>query len=413
MLCQYSFKNYKSFKDEALLDFYPDNINEHNETLIVDKNDNQGFLPVIALYGPNGGGKTTVLESLYSVLDLITYYIDVIKQPNPKLSKYMEDMSLSDKYHKFDKKCASLPTEFELNFRIKEKTFNYFISILKGKIIEENLYFKITKNENAQVVFERNAKETKLGAVLNDIVANKVSESLPLLSYLAITYDIDLINQVIDWFNNVQIMNYDNPLFDIQAYYPKTEKQKQQLFNFLYSMGINASDSRAVKDSDGKIIEVFLKHKTKNNDVIEIPFGDESAGTRKVFNMLYRIIKSLNNGLLTIVDELDANLHPKLLQYIIELYTNPETNKKGAQLIFTSHDLSTMNSDVFRRDEIYFCALNPLNASKLYSLSSFRKNNGKKPRNDESYGKQYLEGRYGADPYLKKILNWDNKNEKG
>ncbi len=108
-----------------------------------------------------------------------------------------------------------------------------------------------------------------------------------------------------------------------------------------------------------------------------------------------------------VADELDAKLHPKLLRYIIELFTNPKVNKHGAQLLLTSHDMTTMIPAVYRRDEIWFCALNSSNASTIYSLIAFKKENGKSPRKDESYGKQYIEGRYGADPYLRRILDWE------
>ena len=101
---------------------------------------------------------------------------------------------------------------------------------------------------------------------------------------------------------------------------------------------------------------------------------------------------ALKEGRLVIVDELDAKLHPKLLRYVIRLFTNPEINKNGAQLLFTSHDMSTMKNSIFRRDEIWFAALNSENSSEVYSLS---------------YDKQYLEGRYGADPYLRNMLSWE------
>ena len=119
------------------------------------------------------------------------------------------------------------------------------------------------------------------------------------------------------------------------------------------------------------------------------------------------IMECLRKGRLIIADELDAKLHPKLLRFIIEMFTDPKSNKKGAQLLLTSHDITTMVPEVFRRDEIWFCALNPDNASKLYSLIAFRKENGRPPRNDEVYGKRYLEGHYGADPYIRRILEWE------
>ena len=91
-------------------------------------------------------------------------------------------------------------------------------------------------------------------------------------------------------------------------------------------------------------------------------------------------------------------------------FSNMEKNKKGAQLIFTSHDLSTMNSEVFRRDEIWFVAKGNCQNSKLYSLVEFKNKKGESVRKDAKYDKQYLEGKYGADPYLRKIIDWGTVN---
>ena len=107
------------------------------------------------------------------------------------------------------------------------------------------------------------------------------------------------------------------------------------------------------------------------------------------------------------MDELDAKLHPMLLQRIIELFTVKELNPQGAQLLFTSHDLMTMSNKVFRRDEIWFSAMNAYDESVLYSLADFRKENEDELGSDETYHKQYLEGRYGADPYMCRIKNWE------
>lgn len=122
--------------------------------------------------------------------------------------------------------------------------------------------------------------------------------------------------------------------------------------------------------------------------------------------MLPYIADCLLQGTALIVDELDAKLHPLLLKYIVTLFSNPEINKKGAQLIFTSHDLSTMNSDTFRRDEIWFIAKGENDASKLYSLIEFKSEAGRMERKDARFDKRYLEGRYGADPYFRRIIDW-------
>ena len=110
-------------------------------------------------------------------------------------------------------------------------------------------------------------------------------------------------------------------------------------------------------------------------------------------------------GRLVIIDELDAKLHPKLLRYVISLFKNPGINMKGAQLLFTSHDMSTMKNTVFRRDEIWFAAENQEHGSELYSLYEIRREDNERVNYTAAYDKQYLEGRYGADPYLQNMLN--------
>ena len=108
-----------------------------------------------------------------------------------------------------------------------------------------------------------------------------------------------------------------------------------------------------------------------------------------------------------VVDELDAKLHPKLLRYVILLFKDPEVNKHGAQLIFSSQDVSTMRNDVFRRDEIWFAARGEGEASQLWSLADIHEANGNLVSKNAAFDKQYLSGRYGADPYLTRIEEWD------
>ena len=137
----------------------------------------------------------------------------------------------------------------------------------------------------------------------------------------------------------------------------------------------------------------------------ELPFGDESDGTKKLIAALPVLLLALLEGRLVIIDELDAKLHPKLLRYIIMLFKDKTLNPKGAQLLFTAHDITTMKNTVFRRDEIWFAAANPQHESDLYSLYEIRREDNERVNNTAAYDKQYLEGRYGADPYLSNMLS--------
>ena len=164
-----------------------------------------------------------------------------------------------------------------------------------------------------------------------------------------------------------------------------------------------------VEEKEHDRIEVFTKHEVDGYKA-ELNLSDESSGTKKLFRLLPFIAESLIDGTTLVIDELDAKIHPVLLRHIIMLYNDMEVNRKGAQLIFTSHDLSTMNSEVFRRDEIWFVAKGNGQNSKLYSLVEFKNSKGESVRKDAKFDKQYLEGKYGADPYLRKIIDWGTVN---
>lgn len=415
MLSQFSFSNYKSFKKEAFLDFTAETIKDHEKSVIRDKIDGQRFLPVIAIYGPNGGGKSTVLEAIQylHMLLLRPFIMSQIQNDTQyeSLFKRYTEAEIKEKYHKFDPICKDIPVSFDIMFRTNGKQYKYQLSHMHNQIIEENLYCLKIGEKDTEIIFERSVHECVLGVDLEDIPIEKVRSSMPLLAHVAINYNIEPVDDAISWFGDINLLDYDNPEREKKIILPSKKRERIKMFEMLQKMDINICDIREEKDLDGKIVGIYVKHILENDIVYEIPFEEESSGTRKLFSCLTKIMDCLKEGTLLIADELDAKLHPKLLQYIIELFTDSKTNRKGAQLLFTSHDITTMSPEVFRRDEIWFCALNPQNASKLYSLVSFKKENGQIPRNDESYGKQYLEGRYGADPYIRKILNWGAENE--
>lgn len=406
MLCQFTIKNYKSIREENTFDMQAASIAEHSETLIRDA-DGQEFLPVSAIYGPNGGGKSNVLEAL-QVLE--AKVLRPIFASNNKGRGYALARTTVSPYM-FSEEDRNKPTEFEVFFRTKAAEYRYVLHVLHEVVVYESLDRIKMDTGRKSALFVRNSDEIKLKGVFAKLkISEGMSDTLPLLSYLGIMYlNNEVVKDVLNWFGaGIRFLNYGDPLEKLVTVVDQSGKSKDLIIDMIKEMDIDIVDFH-IEEKEENRIDVFTTHVVDgySHDLL---LDEESSGTQKLFGLLPFIASSLVNGTTLVVDELDAKIHPALLRHIIEMYTNPEVNLHGAQLIFTSHDLSTMNSDVFRRDEIWFVAKGNQQNSNLYSLVEFKTGNGEIVRRDAKYDKQYLEGKYGADPYLQRFVKWGEIN---
>ncbi|HCC08056.1 MAG TPA: hypothetical protein DEP72_07885 [Clostridiales bacterium] len=404
MLCQFTVKNYRSIKESLTLDMQATSISDHTDDIITGT-DGEKFLPLAVIYGPNGSGKSTVLEAIANLLMKVMRPICAVceKDCSEKLKK------IPTVPFKFAKDTLNSPTEFEIYFRVNNTEYNYNLNVKSDIVVYESLYKRSINSKRKSTIFIRNIKNDKnieLSGTLKKLSVSEVTDTLPLLSYLAITNKKNsTIKEVISWIEEgINMVDYGNPHFEAKIPISSSKKIKDLILTMIKEMDIGIEDYR-VDDKNENKVKLFTKH-IVNNKEFELDLIEESSGTFKLFGIMPRVAKSLIDGQTLLIDELDAKIHPKLLKYIISLYRSKDSNSNGAQLIFTSHDLYTMNSELFRRDEIWFIAKNIEQASKIYSLVEFKDEDGKKVRNDARYEKQYLEGRYGADPYLRKIINW-------
>lgn len=407
MLCQFSVKNFKSIRDEVTFDMQAAAISEHEDRIIKEA-DSELYLPVSAVYGPNGGGKSNVLEALHSLVSKVLRPLYATNN-NEKIAMKMKKFEIEP--FAFDEGTRRSPTEFELFFRTASSEYRYEL-IVKREVIEYEKLDRIKiETGRKSALFERDENEITLkGAFARLKTSDELSDTLPLLSYLGITYSKnEVVQDVLDWFDEkIDFLNYGNPMQELRMAVSKSENVKKLMLQMIQEMDLDIVDFR-VEEKENDRIEVFTKHVVDEYEA-ELNLFDESSGTKKLFGLLPFIAKSLLRGTTLVIDELDAKIHPVLLKYLIMTFSNMEKNKKGAQLIFTSHDLSTMNSDVFRRDEIWFVAKGKRQNSKLYSLVEFKNKKGESVRKDAKFDKQYLEGKYGADPYLKEIIDWGMVN---
>ena len=407
MLCQFTVKNFKSIRDEVTFDMQAAAISEHEDRIIKDA-DGELYLPVSAVYGPNGGGKSNVLEALHSLVTKVLRPLYATSN-NEEIAMKMKKLVIEP--FAFDEGTRNEPTEFELFFRTAQAEYRYELTVKKEVIEYERLDRIKLETGRKSALFERDENEINLkGAFARLKTSDELSDTLPLLSYLGITYSKnEVVQDVLDWFDEeIDFLNYGNPMQELRMAVSKSEDVKRLMLQMIQEMDLDIIDFR-VEEKENDRIEVYTKHVLDECEA-ELNLFDESSGTKKLFGLLPFIAKSLLKGTTLVIDELDAKIHPVLLKYLIMTFSNMEKNKKGAQLIFTSHDLSTMNSEVFRRDEIWFVAKGNRQNSKLYSLVEFKNKKGESVRKDAKFDKQYLEGKYGADPYLRKIIDWGTVN---
>lgn len=408
MLSQFTVKNYKSIRDEMTFDMQATVITEHTDRIITDSDEEQ-YLPVSVIYGPNGGGKSNVLEAVHVLISKVLRPIYAAKSNEAGKEYSLKRLPVVP--FAFDKDSSSQPTEFELFFRTTQAEYRYILKAEKENVLYEQLDRVKLDTGRRSALFVRSSEGIDIKSALGGLkVSEGLSNTIPLISYLGLTYgENEIIADVTNWFEQkIDFLNYGNPLQELRMAIAESDDSKKLVLDMIDEMDLDIVDFRIEQDDKDRI-EVYTTHEVDGNSV-EISLEEESSGTRKLFGLLPFIAKSILYGTTLVIDELDAKIHPVLLKYIIELYTDMSVNRHGAQLIFTSHDLSTMNSDVFRRDEIWFVAKGDSQNSKLYSLVEFKNSKGESVRKDAKFDKQYLEGKYGADPYLQKIIDWSEPN---
>ena len=407
MLCQFTVKNFKSIRDEMTFDMQAAAISEHEDRVIKDR-DGELYLPVSAIYGPNGGGKSNVLEALHILAAKVLRPLYATDDNNDR--PFQMRKILIEPFA-FGEKEKEAPTEFELFFRTKTAEYRYILTVKKDIVLYERLDRVKFDTGRRSALFERSSEGIELkGAFARLKISDELSETLTLLSYLGITHKKnEVVNDILNWFEyGIDFLNYGNPIQELGMAIATSEDVKTLFLEMIQEMDLDIANFR-VEEKENERIEVYTMHIVDDYE-FELNLSEESSGTKKLFGLLPFIANSLVSGTTLVIDELDAKIHPVLLRHIIMMFNDMKINQHGAQLIFTSHDLSTMNSEVFRRDEIWFVAKGNRQNSKLYSLVEFKNEKGESVRKDAKFDKQYLEGKYGADPYLRKIIDWGKVN---
>ena len=365
------------------------------------------------LYGANASGKSALIKSLNFVKKFI--YI------SSKESSINDDIP-TDSF-KLSTATEQEPSEFELIFIHNDIQYRYGFEVTEQEVIAEWLYIK-DKRETEYFYrdedgYELNQSKFKIGKTLTD--QNMVRPNALLLS-VAAQFNDPTAKEVFDWLRQFSIISgLESRAYE--AFTINETKQnasfKNQVLALLQQADLGIDDFLTEENSERELpeflkefrdeisftddVKTFHRKYDENNAPLKerVVFDmdrQESNGTQKYFHLAGPLIHTLNEGRILVIDELDTRLHTKLVSHIISLFHNPAINTKAAQLIITTYDTNLLDEATYRRDQVWFVKKDRYGASSLYSLNSFTSST-------ENYEKKYLEGRYGAIPYIQ-----DNNN---
>lgn len=415
MLINFSFGNFRSFRDTKSLRMESSQINELSDSVIV--RDGFRLLPVAVLYGANSSGKTNVIKAFGCFLHVLKNNVKL----NPDENITYEPFLLAEN-------SAEAPTTFEIQLLLEGFVYRYGFEYTRKTIEAEWLFErKIAPGAKEHYLFRREKQDFSISTTYFPEGRGKESTTTENRLFLSLVAQLNgqtsqkLIKNVrrCNVISGLDEDGYEHVTLKMLEEHLKGCDEAVKLFKKL-DLGFTNIEvkERTIPDeikeklaslpfiiqgqvSDSKILEVLTTHTVYGveGQVIRTTTfqanDKESNGTNKVISLSGPIFDTLVKGKVLIVDELDAKLHPMLTRAIVRLFMDKETNPHGAQLVFTTHDTHLLDTKYLRRDQIWFTEKDATEASDLYSLLDF------KVRNDRDIENDYINGRYGAIPFIR------------
>jgi len=444
MLIEFSAENFRSIKGRVTLSMIAAKLRSRDDQLdrdnVSDVNPRLSLLRSAVIYGANASGKSNILKAFHFMKDFVR---DSVRQQD-------EDKIPVDPFH-LDITTIDQPSTFEAVFLIDGIQHRYGFSVMKDRVVAEWLYY--IPNRREVELFTRDydtlhiAHSFREGRGLKELELDLKNKLL--LSVIAGLKSGEKAKQVRHWFvNRCDVLEADDDrgysdftvlLIATGILHSEIESLVKHLDLDINKLSLNQKLRPSVPLPSGQSIESMKgsagRYRIKNvhdeHDLVwelrthhpvrdegskvvgEMVFDaniSESEGTQKIIALAGPLIYALAHGKVLFLDEIDARLHPVITAAIVRLFNSPETNPRSAQLICVTHDTNLLDRHLFRRDQIYFVEKDAVAATHLYSLADFKLEGagqkGKTVRNDASFEKNYIQGRYGAIPFLGNIEQW-------
>lgn len=418
MIIEFTVGNFLSFKENKTLSLEATSITEYKESTF--KSGDYKLLKSAVLYGANSSGKSNFIKAMSTMKRIVMTSVEKTSASKFEIIPFLLNTSTETK-----------PSYFELVFLIEKTRYRYGFEIDNTSIHGEWLFKLEGDNEIPLFIREEDGigitDDFKEGVSLE----SKTRENALFLSVVD-QFNGEIAGSIITWFNNWETIsglshdNYRGITFSLLD----KEKSKERLLDFFKDLDLGFEQLKfrkekfqesflpndlpsellddIINDLQGKTIaRINTVHKKFDESGNQVGFRDfdlreqESSGTNKVIDISGPIFDTLLGGGVLVIDELDAKLHPLMTAAITNLFNSSEYNTNNAQLIFATHDTNLLSYGRFRRDQIYFLEKDKYEASDLYSLIEYKEEGAsKKIRKDRSFEKDYINGRYGAIPFI-------------
>jgi hypothetical protein len=415
MLLRFGVANHYSVMDYCELSLIASKaIKDQGADLLTPPNLRQAVLPAVLVYGANASGKTTIFSALSAMRDHVVNSFTDLK-PN-------EDVPRNP--FALDGRGRSEPSRFDCDFMVDDTRYHYGFECSDKAFTREWLY---SFPEGARrVLFDRDEQDVIFGKHLRG--RNKVIESFmrpnslflsvaaqnahPQLSHIydffdkkissiSCTVNTGSIEQSIPENLDKRVVEFmrlaDTGIVDAQVKREELSEENRQQMEKLHAALASAFPEAGMPKPPQEAKSVSFLHAAADGAPVPLPFEAESRGTIRLLSLVMRAIKALDDGNILLVDELDLSLHTLLSLQLLSLFASAATNPHGAQLIATTHDTNILCSKKVRRDQIWFCEKNDRGETSLYPLTDIR------TRNTDNIEKGYLEGRFGAVPFVGRL----------
>jgi uncharacterized protein len=416
MLIEFQVSNFRSFRDRQIFSAVATADTKHRDSNTFDP-DLPGFdrlLRSCAIYGPNASGKTNLLSALRFLQELVLHSASLTPGAAPPHTPF-----------KLSRLARSRPSEFQVTFVQNDTRYEYGVAMDAELIREEWLMEYV--NPRGRAIFERSYDVKRkqyqwhFSSFLKGQRAVWKEATRPNALFLSTAIQLNSVQllPVYEWFQRRLVvivgMTTLNPALTLQLLNRPDGKEKLLPFLREADLGITGVDVRREAVPTGammvgsayleqlpgqvtpNLLKITLSHEADAKEEVGLDISEESAGTQILFRSAGAWLNVFENGEVLLVDEIDTSLHPLLTRFLVQRFHSDLTNARNAQLIFTTHNTSLLDQEIFRRDQIWFIEKASDGASKLYPLTDF------KPRNDEALERGYLRGRYGALPVLDEV----------